>query len=383
MQAEQAGQQDLIKQRDRTEGYLRVDPNNKQLLVRAVELNLALSDAPAAQVHANSALALFPLDPFIQCLSGHVLAAQHKWAEAAAVYAPILATTPDPDLAFSLATCQIWQGQHQAALETMAPYASTSVLPAASVILLVRAHHHVGNRARAIELVEQNRVRLADETDFLAAAALVYLDDGDLAKAAEFARTALAGGAHAVEALIVIATLALVQGDADRAIGGFEEALAVNPEEGRSWSGIGMASMLKHDYANAIMQLQNAVRLLPRHAASWYGLGWSYLATGDVAKAVDTFEQALAISPNASESHGGLACALALKGDRSKAEAHIARALKLDPDNLSAKYAQMVLDGVAKEAGALEAAAMKAIAGRKNAFGVELSAQIAANRPPA
>lgn len=372
MQPQQPTQQELAQKRDRTEGYLRSDPKNKELLIRAVELNLALSNPTGAQGHAKAALALFPDDPFIGCLNAHVLSAQHKWDEAAPIYAALLKTISDPALAASLAHCQVWQGLHQEALATMAPFAQLPELPATTVTLMVRALCHVGKLDRATAMVQQHRGRLAAEPMFLAAASLAYLDAGDVAQAAAFSNAALALGERPIEALVVNATLSLAQGESAAAIEQFQQALAINPNEGRSWAGMGEANLLIRDYAAAKGQLERAVKLMPRHIGSRASLGWCHVFSQDLGAADEAFQQALAIDRNFAETHGSIAAVAAMRGERAAAEQGIERALRLDPACMSARFAQMVLGGQTADPDRFYALAMRVVGGRKNAFGVDL-----------
>ena len=369
---QQAEQQELTKQRDRTEGYLRVDPNNKQLLTRAVELNLSLGNANGAQSHALSALALFPDDALIQCLHAHVLFAQHRWSEAAAIYQTLLSSNSDADLAFSLANCQSMEGQHQVALDTMAPFEALPDLPAETITLLVRACHHVGKLERAIDLIAQHHTRLAQSPAFLAAASLVYFDADNAVEAERFSHAALALGERPVEALVANASLALARIDGDQAYALFDEAIAINPTDGRSWAGIGLASMAKKDFAGAATQLAHAVTLTPGNVGIWNSLGWSHLLIQALDEADRAFSSALALDRNVAETHGSLAAVAALRGERATAEATIQRAMRLDSACLSAQIAQAILNGDVADRERFIAMALQMVEGGNYALGTDL-----------
>ncbi|RSZ57114.1 tetratricopeptide repeat protein [Massilia atriviolacea] len=370
---EPTSQEELTRQRDRTESYLKADPNNKQLLTRAIELNLALSNPAGAEPHALAAVAAFPHDPMIVCLQAHVFAAQQRWSQAAPIYAGLLAQISDPDLAFSLATCQVWLGQHQAALDTMAPFERAPDLPAATVTLLVRAYHHVGKLDRAIELIEHNEARLATDPVFMAAASMAYIDSNKGADAVRMSAAALAHGERPIEALVVSATLCLENADADGALAQFQEALALNPQEGRIWNGLGMANLLKQDFATAEQQLERASELMPTHIATWNALGWCRLMSNRLPEADVAFARSLELDRNLSETHGSIALVAALRGDRSVAEAALQRAMRLNPQCVSGTVARMALDGQLGDIERFRATTLKATAGRKNLFGVEFS----------
>jgi tetratricopeptide (TPR) repeat protein len=364
---------DLAQLRDRTEGYLRSDPKNRELLIRATELNLALSSTDTAQGHVSAALALFPNDPRIQALQAHTLSAQHKWSEAAAIYSALLAKIRDAGLAHSLAHCQQMGGDHQAAFDTLWPFSAAAELPAASIIVLVRALHHIGKLEQARILIEQNAARLSQDAAFLGAASLVYFDSGDGDKATAMSQAALALGGRSMEALVVDASVALVNADADHALAAFNEALTINPGDGRSWGGAGEAHMLLQDFPAARTRLEKAVKIMPGHVGSWHALGWCYLLSQQATLAEKAFEHALDIDRNFAETHGSLAVVAAVKGERQRAEDAIQKALRLDPASLSARLAQMILDGRMGDADTFKATALRLIAGRKNTFGVPLA----------
>ncbi|MDQ1831688.1 hypothetical protein [Massilia scottii] len=371
---QQTSQEELTRQRDRTEGYLKADPTNKQLLIRAIELNLALSNPAAAEPHALAAVAAFPHDPMIVCLQAHVFAAQHRWSDAAPIYAALLSKISDPDLAFSLATCQLWLGQHQAALETMAPFEHVPDLPAATVTLLIRACQHVGNSARAIALIEQHEARLGGDPVFLAAASLAYADSNHGAEAARLSTAALAHGVRPIEALVVSATLRLEEADADGALAQFQEALGLNPNEGRVWHGLGMANLLKRDFHTAGQQLERAAEVMPTDIATWTSLGWCRVMNKQLAEADAAFARALELDPGMSETHGSIALVAALRGSRADAEAALQRAMHLNPQCVTGAMARLALDGKMGDMEHFRGATLKATAGRKNLFGVDLRA---------
>jgi Flp pilus assembly protein TadD len=373
MNSKEFPQPQLEPQRERIEKYLRFDPTNRQLLVSAIELNLALGRNEFAMAHVKSALALYPDDEQVLCLKAHTLSASLEWAAAGEIYLGLLAKLNDPKLAYSLANCQIWQGQHQNAVATLAPYENDAELPATAVTTLLRALHHVGQFDRAMNLVRLHQTRLASEPVFLAAASLLCLDMNDVAQAATFSKAALELGERPLEALVTDASLSLVASDGEQAAERFTEALAVSPEDGRLWSGLGQANMLTRDMVNATMQLEKAVKLMPNNVATWHALGWCHLLRENLVGAQHAFDTARDIDRNFAETHGALATLAAKRGDRSGAEASVELALRLDPECMSARYAQLILSGAADDPERFRALAMKVIKGRKNAFGVELT----------
>lgn len=376
MQADHATQLDLIQRLNQTEGYLKVDPGNTDLLAMAIDLSLAAGEIARAQRHVHAACERYPDDPFFIYRHGHVLVAQANWAGAETLFAGLLDGHQNVNIAYSLADCQVRQGRHQQAFDTMNPYRADPALPPEAAILLVRVLHHLGQFEAADALVGEQRERMASVPVFLAAASLMYLDDGKLELAAALSQQALGAGARPVEALVVNATLALGNTDTDAAIASYNEVLSLNPREGRSWSGLGMASLLRRDLTGATVQLEQAVKYMPTHIGSWHALGWTRLFSGDTAGAEQAFQSALGLDRNFGESHGAVAVAAALKGERALAEAAIERAMRLDPQGLSARYAQMVLSGQVSDPERFKAIAYRLLGARKTLSGEDLASVV-------
>lgn len=373
MQPESASANHPQEQLDRAESYLQSDPGNAHLLAMVIDQCLAAGAIERAQKHAQAAMALYPEDAFFQYRWGQVLVGQRKWREAEAVFAALVAVHADVNLAYSLANCQIQTGQYPAAFATLAPYSMEPELPAPAATLLVRVLHHLGDFEQASALIGRTRERYASDPVFLAAASLLQFDAGELGDAAVLSDAALAAGGHPLEALVVSGSLALSRTETDLAIARFNEALAVNPREGRSWSGLGMASLLRRDLAGAAVQLEKAVTLMPAHIGTWHALGWCKIFSQDLARAEAAFAHALALDHNFGESHGGVAVVAAIKGDRVAAVAAIDRALRLDGESLSARYAQMVLSGVAADPERFKAIAYRLLATRQAPDGESLA----------
>jgi tetratricopeptide (TPR) repeat protein len=369
MQPDAAIQQDPNARLKRVEGYLESDPGNLELLGMAIDLSLAAGDAERAAAHARAARERHPANPFIDYRHGRTLIAQGRWREAAPLFAALLTAHPHVNVAYSLADCQLRAGDYAAALQTLAPFHANPALPPEAVTLMLRALHHLGNVEGATALAEAQGARMADDTDFLAAASLLHLDNGQVEQAAALAERVLASGQRPVEALVTSGTVALARTDTDLAIERFNEVLAKNPSEGRSWSGLGTASLLCQDLANARTQLEQAVRLMPTHIGSWHALGWCQLFARDLVGAEQSFSTALGLDRNFGESHGAMAVIAAHNGERAAAKEAVERALRLDPTCLSARYAQMVMNGQTEDPERFKPIAYRFLAGRKTLSG--------------
>jgi tetratricopeptide (TPR) repeat protein len=369
MQPNAAIQQDPNARLKRVEGYLKSDPGNLELLGMAIDLSLAAGDAGRAAAHASAARERHPANPFIDYRYGRTLIAQGRWREAEPLFTALLTAHPHVNVAYSLADCRLRAGDYAAALQTLAPFGADPALPPEAVTLMLRALHHLGDVEGATALVEAQGARMADDTDFLAAASLLHLDNGQVEQAAALAERVLSSGQRPVEALVTTGTVALARTDTDLAIERFNEVLAKNPSEGRSWSGLGTANLLRQDLASARTQLEQAVRLMPTHVGSWHALGWCQLFAKDIAGAERSFKTALGLDRNFGESHGALAVVAAHKGEVAAAKEAVERALRLDPACLSARYAQMVMNGQTEDPERFKAVAYRFLAGRKTQSG--------------
>jgi tetratricopeptide (TPR) repeat protein len=362
MQADSTTQQDLGVRLQKAEDYLKRDPGNAELLAMAIELALATGDIGRAAGHAAEAGARHPAHPLLQYRRGLVLMAQEQWSAAAPLFAGLLAAHANVNLAYSLADCQLRAGACAAALETLAAYRDDPALPPQAVTLMVRALHRLGRFEAAADLLETHGGRARGDATFLAAASLMYLDQGRGDQAAAWAERALAGAERPIETELAIEYV--------------NEALALNPAEGRSWSGLGAASLLRRDLAGASVQLENAVHYLPTHVGSWHALGWCHVMSGDLPAAERAFAQALALDRNFGESHGALAVVAAHQGERARAEATLELALRLDPACLSARYAQMVLNGQTADPERFKAIAQRFLRGHQTLDGEDLGSVV-------
>ncbi|MTV41470.1 tetratricopeptide repeat protein [Duganella radicis] len=367
---------EVMQQLERSEAYLAVDPDNKELLARVVDLSLAAADHARAERHALAALQRYPKDAYFLARLGQVYLAQQKWRAAEEVFAALSARYADINLAYNLAYALVWQQRHAEAYAALEPHLAAPELTAPMLTLAVRALHHMGEGDRAITLGEARMERGRDDADFLSALSLVCLDAERLEQAEQLSDAAMTlrtQGADAsavpLEALVTAGSLALARADGDAATSRFQQVLARNPAEGRSWSGLGTASLLKRDNDAAQQQLEQAVKYMPGHIGSWHLLAWSRIFAGRLDKAQAAFQQALDLDRNFGDSHGGMAVVQAMQGAREQAQASIDRALGLDRDSLSARYAQMILAGQTEDPERFRALAMRLLSSRQAAFG--------------
>jgi tetratricopeptide (TPR) repeat protein len=173
--------------------------------------------------------------------------------------------------------------------------------------------------------------------------ALLLLDSGDTAQAAQAAAHALAQDPAQFDAMLVSATLALSERRDDVAVPMFQQLIAAQPSAGRAYLGLGEGLMLRGDIVAARAVLDRAVVYMPEHIGTWHAIAWCQLLQGNLDGAQQSFDAAFTLDRTFGETHGGRALIHALRGEREAAGEAIKRALRLDPNGRSARYAQSVL----------------------------------------
>jgi tetratricopeptide (TPR) repeat protein len=363
---------DEVRQRlQRHEHYLSMDPNNRRLLADVIDMHLLLGQAEQAQQTVTTALQAFPDDSYFRFRQSHVWIAQERWEDAAALLSTLEAVLIDPAVAHNLAYVWFRLGRYDRAKETLAPLVQDGTAAADSVVLYLRSLHHLREIREALRVAELHLPTLTDP-QFLGTTALLYLDDGQLDAARRLSQQAAVAPQRPIESWIVDGTLALSDGELASARLSFEGALALQPHDGRSWYGLGIASLVQQDLPRAREQLQRAAGYLRQHIGSFHALAWCHLLSGDLAAAEQAFVQALAIDRNFGESHGGLAVVYAIQHKTALAEQAIRRANGLDPGGLSARFAQMILDGAVGDQVAFRQAAREAVSARVGNFAQNL-----------
>jgi tetratricopeptide (TPR) repeat protein len=370
--ASATGQDDVADKLGRIETYLAQDPANAELLAQAIDLSLTAGQVERAMKHADEALAYHPGDVFFLARRGNVLLAAAEWKKAVDLFSQLVQSHSDPVLEYNLAYAFFRLERYADVCALLLPLAQTA--DAASVTLLLKSLHHQGDVAAAVALAEAQMSRCESDAAFLSAASLACFDGGALALARRFSDEALQRDTPApVEALVTGGSLALADSDAQTASRYFQAVLDRVPDEGRSWSGLGTASLLLQDLDGARKYLEKAVEFMPRHIGSWHLLAWCRLFARELAGAQAAFQAALALDRNFGDSHGGLAVTQALLGHRAEAQESIDRALGLDRTSLSARYAQMILDGQTEDRDRFRALALRALAGHQGLNGESLA----------
>lgn len=241
-----------------------------------------------------------------------------------------------------LAYAQMLQGHADKALHTLDAFRVDEGDATTFALLRARVLHHLRRHLDAIAVLDsiQSSPRMAE---ICGLRAMLWLDEGDTARAHAEAQRALQLDPNQHEAAIVAGTLALWERRVDESTAIFERILAHHPESGRALLGLGQDTMLRGRIPDARALIQRAAQVMPAHLGTLHALAWCQLLEGDLAGAKQSFDKAFVADRTFGETHGGLALVHALRGERAEAEAAIKRAMRLDPRGRSARYATSVL----------------------------------------
>jgi|SRR5882672_5788002 len=369
---------DLQARLRRLDGYLREDGENLTLLEEYGDLALRLGRLQDARTRTERALSLAPGDPRFLFRLAHVGISERKLDEAERILSGLReAGIEVPVVTYDLAYVRVLKGEDAQAVELLEQIRGQPGCPPEAESLLIRALHGAGRVNEALEIAKNRLQGNPGDAKTMGAASLLYLDNGDLGQAGEWAQRTLAADPENMEALVTQGSVALAKEEGDAARLHFERALAVNPRAGRAWSGLGLASMFALDLPRAQVELKNAVANMPEHVGTWHALAWCQILTKDLDGAAASFEQALSMDRNFAESHGGRAVVAALQGKMEIAKESAEIALRLDPVCLSGRYARALVSGDIGDAAAFRRFAERVLQGLPAPGGGDLRGALA------
>ena len=293
---------------ERRQAQLAEDPGNVHLLAECGELSLQAGKPAEAVSYLERALEIRPDEPVLRYNLAYALMFLARYAEAKEQLLPIAQAMP------------------QAAL------------------LLVRAHHHLGELHEALQLAEKHAAGRPEDAEASGQLAMLYLDAKDFDKARAWSEKALALPGSPPEAYSTAAFLALGFEDDARAAELVDKALELNPASGRAWAAKGIGAMYDGRLAEAEQALRRATQRLPRHIGTWLTLAWCQILLGKVDAAEASVRKAYDLDRTFNETHGALAVLQLLRGDRSGAERRAETALRLDADSIGGRYAKVLLE---------------------------------------
>lgn len=344
------GQQVPMQRLARMKAFLVQDPDNPHLQKEVFDA--ALAEGALADAHGQVAEALrrSPLDQVWRGRLAVLQLAAGRCQEARDVLAQLVEEgVADPTTRYNLAYAQFGAGAVHTAREAAAPLRELPEVSALAWPLWLRCCHHSSQASVGLEGFLASAAHGAMPAEAWGVASLMALDESRFKEAEAWANRALGSEPGQLEALLTLGSLALGRRDPKAAIELFGLVLNRKPEDGRTWSGLAFAQILQTDLAAAEASFHRAIANMPFHIGTWLGLGWCEVFQGKLAEARKAVEQALDLDRNFGESHGALAVVLAYEGRPDEAAMEIRKAVGLDPNGLSAKFAQMVIDGVTQD----------------------------------
>ncbi len=345
--ARKAGKRTTMASLELLESYLKQDPDNLELLARAVDTAISCQKADRALAHADRALALAPGHVQFSYRRAVALRRLDRIEEASSELEDLaLADNAHVVPLYELAELRFQQGRYEAALEVidrvLAAPAYADVVPGAD-LLHARCLHFLGRLEEAIAHLESLLDRAPNRLDLSGPLATLYLDAGRMQDATRLYAQAASAGRLTPELHCVGGFVALQAEDIPLALDRFSNALSARSDDGRAHLGAGLAAAAGQDLDTAAMHLQRAVAAMPTHLGTLNALAWIQILRGEVDAAESTLSNANAVDRSFGETYGGLAVIAALRRDGQRARELIRTALRLDRNSYSAAYASLLL----------------------------------------
>src|SRR5262245_28992912 len=260
--------------------FLAADPQNTRLLAQCADLALEAGRAEEARGLLERGLVLKPDDPHFKARLANARLALGEFQGAIEVLEGLIQSGQTAAaLRYNLGYALMHVGRYAEAKEHLA--AAAGEVPQAAM-LLVRAHHHVGELEEAIKVAGAFADKHPEDAEVSGQLAMLYFDADDLTKARAWADKALGLARKTPEAYFTAGFLALGDENEARAQELLGHALELNPRSGRAWAGKGLASMFGGDLAAAEEALVRAVEHMPQHVGTWHALGWCRIMRGDL-----------------------------------------------------------------------------------------------------
>jgi tetratricopeptide (TPR) repeat protein len=355
------------KKLERLQEFLAFDPANAMLAAEAFDAAFALDRLDAAEQSLAGIALQAPDAAPLRFRLANLRMAQQRLPEAAELLNQLHRELGlHPGLAQTQALLHFIEQNFQQCADTLAPYLDVrspqwaqTVAQHAQIdranwaelqMLWLRSLHRLGELEKAWDWVEDSLATDALTPAAAGVACLIALDAGRLTMIEELARRSGSHPACQQEVLLSVGSLRLQRQDNAGAREQLTRALALNDANGRVWSMLGFVDMSDDRLDSALVSFARAVEVMPDHAGTWIGWGWTrLLARLPIAKAKAAFQTALELDENFAECHGCMAVILAMEGHRQEATQFIVKARRLDKRCWSSQFAQMIVDGTARD----------------------------------
>lgn len=369
---------ELMQRLQRLQTFLQQDPENERLRTDLFDTALAAGEFALAEEQVQQELQKQQESADWRFRLANLRIAQKRFGDARQVLLELeMRAGAHPAITHNLAHIEFAQQNYAACQDLLSAWVEArgdqagagATVPAEMQVLWLRTLHRLRLLEKAWDWVQYEKSKGTLSESAAGVASLIAIDANHFQDALQLSELALSKDSEQMEALVARASVALAQRDANLARRLAERALQHNATDGRAWSASGFAEMLAMNIPLARQHLEQAVHWMPAHIGTWHGLGWACVLLQDMAGARRAFDAAMELDRNFGETHGGLAVVLALTGDAAQAEEHINIALRLDKSNLSARYAQAILSGEAKDARGIQRLAERLLGGRAAPMG--------------
>jgi tetratricopeptide (TPR) repeat protein len=263
------------------------------------------------------------------------IAIQHHQAgrlqEAGRIYQSVLAHNPnDPDALHLLGLVAHQLGHHQPATQFMSRAIGMKPSPAyyANLAEVWRA---LGQLDKAIECC---RAALALSPAYPEAAnnlGLALMQQGKLAEAIDQFRAALMVRPNFALVHTNLANAFRAQGELESAIKHYRKAIECDPNLASAHANLGQLLCQRQELPEALEHSQKTIELRPGFAAAHYNLGTVLSMMGNLDEARRHYVEALRLNPSLAEAHCNLGIVLNMMGKLDEARQHCVEALRLNP----------------------------------------------------
>jgi len=155
-------------------------------------------------------------------------------------------------------------------------------------------------------------------------------ENGDLAKAEDCYRRAIAIHPRYTGAMINLGNILRQQGKASEATALFQRALAIDPQNPDAWLNLGNTALQAGSFGEARSDYQRSLELKPASVEATLDLGAVYQRLGDLDAARKQYERAISLDPNLPGAYTNLGAVLIQEGRFDDAIAPLRKAIEKD-----------------------------------------------------
>jgi len=260
-----------------------------------------------------------------------------RLAEAAAIYAHILAASPDHPVALRLSgLAAVQQGKLEAGLDrlsravAMAPNSAEAQSNLGTGMVAAKRFDEAADAfRRAINL---NPANAGDHHNLGAA----LIRSGKFDEAVKVLRTAIDAHPDNVLLLNNLGNAYVQLKEFERAADTYATATRIDPGYVDAWYNLGTANLRLNRPTEATTAFVEAVRIDPRRSDAWYNLAAAYKRDGRLPDALEAYRACLSARPEFAQAWVDFGLVLEKVGHAEEAMAAYRRAISIDAENVDA-----------------------------------------------